>query len=227
MAVNEATNLFAPRPGKLHTIGRVIEILKPDFPDLSPSKIRFLEEQGLVNPLRTDAGYRKYSEAHIDRVKLILELQRDKFLPLKVIRAYLDDLDAGKQPSLPTGTRRPSVNRKFSKLELIAESGINETLLAEAQANALIGVDPFEYSDIEIARSLMQLQRFGISARHLRGIKTAADRDLGLIQGVVASVKKQRDPAAKSRAAAYAAEIEAQFANIRSELIRSVIDKID
>jgi DNA-binding transcriptional MerR regulator len=227
MAVNEATNLFAPRPGKLHTIGRVIEILKPDFPDLSPSKIRFLEEQGLVNPLRTDAGYRKYSEAHIDRVKLILELQRDKFLPLKVIRSYLDDLDAGKQPSLPTGTRRPSVNRKFSKLELIAESGINETLLAEAQANALIGVEPFEYSDIEIARSLMHLQRFGISARHLRGIKTAADRDLGLIQGVVASVKKQRDPAAKSRAAAYAAEIEAQFANIRSELIRSVIDKID
>jgi DNA-binding transcriptional MerR regulator len=227
MAVNEATNLFAPRPGKLHTIGRVIEILKTDFPDLSSSKIRFLEEQGLVNPLRTDSGYRKYSEADIERVKLILELQRDKFLPLKVIRTYLDELDAGKQPSLPTGTRRPSVNRKFSKLELIAESGINETLLAEAQANALIGVDPFEYSDIEIARSLMQLQRFGISARHLRGIKTAADRDLGLIQGVVASVKKQRDPAAKSRAAAYAAEIEAQFANIRSELIRSVIDKID
>ena len=85
----------------------------------------------------------------------------------------------------------------------------------------------FEYGDIEIARALMNLQRFGITARHLRGIKSAADRDLGLIQGVVNTVKKQRDPAAKSRAAAYAAEIESQFAVIRAELIRAVIDKID
>jgi hypothetical protein len=91
----------------------------------------------------------------------------------------------------------------------------------------LIGAEPFEYSDIEVARSLMQLQRFGISARHLRGIKTSVDRDLGLIQGVVASVKKQRDPAAKSRAAAYANEIESHISTIRAELIRSVIDKID
>jgi DNA-binding transcriptional MerR regulator len=227
MAVNEAANLFAPRPGRLFTIGQVIDKIKVDFPDLTPSKIRFLEDQGLFSPFRTESGYRKYSEQHIERMRLILELQRDKFLPLKVIKTYLDDLDAGKQPSLPTATRRPSVTRKFNKLELVAESGINETLLAEAQQSQLIGAEPFEYSDIEVARSLMQLQRFGISARHLRGIKTSVDRDLGLIQGVVASVKKQRDPAAKSRAAAYANEIESHIATIRAELIRAVIDKID
>jgi len=227
MASSEVSNLFGARPSKLSTIGRVIDLLKTDFPDLTPSKIRFLEEQGLISPHRTESGYRKYDDSHLERVKLVLELQRDKFLPLRVIKSYLDDLDAGKQPSLPTGTRRPSVNRKFSKLELIAESGINETLLAEAQANSLIGTDPFEFSDIEIARSLVQLARFGISARHLRSIKTAADRDLGLIQGVVASVKKQRDPSAKSRAAEYASEIESHFALIRSELIRAIIDKID
>jgi len=227
MATSEASNLFGSRPSKLSTIGRVIDLLKTDFPDLTPSKIRFLEEQGLINPHRTESGYRKYDESHLERVKLVLELQRDKFLPLRVIKSYLDDLDAGKQPSLPTGTRRPILNPKFSKLELVAESGINETLLAEAQANSLIGTDPFEFSDIEIARSLVQLSRFGISARHLRSIKTAADRDLGLIQGVVSSVKKQRDPSAKSRAAEYASEIESHFALIRSELIRSVIDKID
>jgi DNA-binding transcriptional MerR regulator len=227
MATSEASNLFGSRPSKLSTIGRVIDLLKNDFPDLTPSKIRFLEEQGLISPHRTESGYRKYDDSHLERVKLVLELQRDKFLPLRVIKSYLDDIDAGKQPSLPTGTRRPSVNRKFSKLELVAESGINETLLAEAQANSLIGTDPFEFSDIEIARSLVQLSRFGISARHLRSIKTAADRDLGLIQGVVASVKKQRDPSAKSRAAEYANEIESHFALIRSELIRSIIDKID
>jgi hypothetical protein len=121
------------------------------------------------------------------------------------------------KPFLFEGTRRMRA----------AESGINETLLAEAQQSQLIGSEPFEYSDIEVARSLMQLQRFGISARHLRGIKTSVDRDLGLIQGVVASVKKQRDPAAKSRAAAYANEIESHIATIRAELIRAVIDKID
>jgi DNA-binding transcriptional MerR regulator len=227
MASSEVSSLFGAREAKLSTIGRVIELLTADFPDITPSKLRFLEEQGLVTPHRTESGYRKFTDTDIERVKLILELQRDKFLPLRVIKAYLDDLDAGKQPSLPTETRRPSVNRKFTKLELVAESGINETLLAEAQSISLIGEAPFEYSDIEIARSLMQLSRYGISARHIRGIKTAADRDLGLIQGVVASVKKQRDPSAKSRAAAYASEIESHFAKIRSELIRAVIDKID
>jgi len=227
VASNQASQIYPAPSGKLHTIGRVIEILKNDYPDLSPSKVRFLEEQGLISPLRTASGYRKYSDQHIERIRLVLELQRDKFLPLKVIRQYLEDLDAGKQPVLPTETRRPSVNSRFKKIELIAESGINETLLAEAQVHKLIGVEPFEYSDIEIARALVNLQRFGISARHLRGIKTAADRDLGLIQGVVTTIKKQRDPAAKSRAAQYAAEIEAQFAVIRAEIIRSVIDKID
>jgi hypothetical protein len=227
VASNQASQIYPAPGGKQHTIGLVIELLKPNFPDLSPSKIRFLEEQGLISPFRTASGYRKYSDQHVERIRLILELQRDKFLPLKVIRGYLEELDSGKQPVLPTETRRPSVNSKFKKLELIAESGINETLLAEAQAYKLIGAEPFEFSDIEIARALVSLQRFGISARHLRGIRTAADRDLGLIQGVVATIKKQRDPAAKSRAAQYAVEMEAQFALIRAEIIRSVIDKID
>lgn len=227
MASNQASQIYPAPSGKQHTIGRVIELLKPEFPDLSPSKVRFLEEQGLIAPFRTASGYRKYSDQHIERIRLVLELQRDKFLPLKVIRTYLEDLDAGKQPALPNETRRPSVNTKFKKIELIAETGINETLLAEAQLHKLIGVEPFAFSDIEIARALMNLQRFGIAPRHLRGIKTAADRDLGLIQGVIATIKKQRDPAAKSRAAQYANEIEADFALIRSEIIRSVIDLID
>ena len=90
MAVNEAANLFAPRPGRLFTIGQVIDKIKVDFPDLTPSKIRFLEDQGLFSPFRTESGYRKYSEQHIERMRLILELQRDKFLPLKVIKTYLE-----------------------------------------------------------------------------------------------------------------------------------------
>jgi len=116
MASSEVTSLFGARAVKLSTIGRVIELLTSEFPDLTPSKIRFLEEQGLVTPHRTESGYRKFSDADIERVKLVLELQRDKFLPLRVIKSYLDDIDAGKQPSLPSATRRPSVNRKFSNL---------------------------------------------------------------------------------------------------------------
>ena len=224
---SEAPKIVPLRTGKLHTIGRVVDILKEDFPDLTSSKIRFLDDQGVISPTRTESGYRKYSDEQIERIKLVLELQRDKFLPLRVIKTYLDDIDAGKQPVLPTEKRRPSVNRRFTKVELIAESGINETLLAEAQSFDLIAKENFEYGDIEIARALVNLQRFGISARHLRSIKSAVDRDLGLIQGVVNTVKKQRDPAAKSRAAAYAQEIAEQFDVVRTELIRSVIDKID
>ena len=89
---------------KLYTIGQVLSVLKPEFGDLSPSKLRFLEDQGLVTPERTDAGYRKFSEPQIERLRIILTLQRDQYLPLKVIREYLDELDSGRQPLLPAAS---------------------------------------------------------------------------------------------------------------------------
>lgn len=233
MAAATAANLFEARQTKLFNIGHVLAELNKDFQDLSPSKLRFLEEQGLVSPQRTASGYRKFTQLDIERIRIVLELQRDQYLPLKVIRAYLADLDEGKQPSLPSGASvnpqhlRQARSKSFTKIELIAETAITDALIAEAQDVNLIGVEPFEAKDVEIARAIVHLQRFGIAPRHLRGLKASADREIGIIEGVVAPVLSKNDTANRSRAAHYAAEIENQFASIRAELIRSVIGKID
>lgn len=218
---------------KLLTIGQVLNLLNPEFPELSPSKLRFLEEQDLVTPSRTPSGYRKYTEQDVQRVRIVLELQRDKYLPLKVIRQYLADIDAGKVPTLP-GSNTPVVDhlkqskgRKYNELDLIAETAITPQLIADAQAVSLIGAEPFEAADLEIARAIMHLQRFGIQPRHLRGIKAAADREIGIIEGVVAPVLAKKDTSSRSRAAHYAMEISNQFAAIQAELVRSVIAKMD
>lgn len=224
---------FAPRPSKLFNIGQVLDQLVPDFPDLTPSKLRFLEEQGLVTPQRTPSGYRKFTEMHIERVRIVLELQRDQYLPLKVIGNYLNDLDEGRAPQLPgsTGVKAEHLKharlKKFTELELIAESGITSALLAEAREVQLMSAEPYDVSSVEIAKSIVALQRFGISPRHLRGLKASADREIGIIEGVVAPVLKKNDTSSKSRAAHYAAEIEEQFSSIRSELVKSVISRID
>jgi DNA-binding transcriptional MerR regulator len=233
MAAATAANLFEARQTKLFNIGHVLAELNKDFEDLSPSKLRFLEEQGLVSPQRTASGYRKFTQLDIERIRIVLELQRDQYLPLKVIRAYLADLDAGKQPSLPSGASvnpqhlRQARNKTFTKIEMIAETAITDSLISEAQDVNLIGVEPFESKDVEIARAIVHLQRFGIAPRHLRGLKASTDREIGIIEGVVAPVLSKNDTANRSRAAHYAAEIENQFASIRAELIRSVIGKID
>jgi DNA-binding transcriptional MerR regulator len=228
-----AANLFEARQAKLFNIGHVLNELNKDFQDLSPSKLRFLEEQGLVSPQRTASGYRKFTQLDIDRIRIVLELQRDQYLPLKVIRAYLADLDAGKQPVLPSGASvnpqhlRQARSKSFSRIELVAETAITDALIAEAQDVNLISAEPFESKDVEIARAIVHLQRFGIAPRHLRGLKASADREIGIIEGVVAPVLGKNDTANRSRAAHYAAEIENQFSTIRAELIRSVIGKID
>lgn len=233
MSATATANLLEARQSKLFNIGHVLAELNKEFHDLSPSKLRFLEEQGLVSPQRTASGYRKFTQLDIERIRIVLELQRDQYLPLKVIRAYLADLDDGKQPSLPSGASvnpqhlRQARSKSFSKIELIAETAITDALISEAQDVNLIGAEPFEAKDVEIARAIVHLQRFGIAPRHLRGLKASADREIGIIEGVVAPVLSKNDTANRSRAAHYAAEIENQFASIRAELIRSVIGKID
>ena len=231
--MSQPTPIFQARSAKLLTIGQVLAELTPEFTDLTQSKLRFLEENGLVNPQRTDSGYRKFNENDLARLRLILELQRDRYLPLKVIRQYLTDLDEGKQPSLPGQAEVPGTKtrltkaKKISRIELIAETAITDALIADAQSVGLITEEPFDSNTIEIARSIMQLQRFGITPRHLRGVKAAADREIGIIQGVIAPVLGKKDSSSRSRAAHFAGEIQAHFANIRNEMVIAEIAKID
>jgi len=215
----------------LLTIGQVLARLKPEFPDLSNSKLRFLEERQLVTPVRTASGYRKFSSADVERLRFILGLQRDHYLPLKVIRQHLDDLDAGRPSTLPTGSAPVSMLstvRRFSRADLLRESGASSALLDDAIASSLIS--PSEtYGDepLAVLIALVELGRSGIEPRHLRSFRAAAERELSLIESALASVARRRDPAGRARVAELSRELAGQLEVVRTSLIRSALDRLD
>ena len=212
---------------RLYTIGQVLAVLKPEFGDLSPSKLRFLEDQGLVTPERTESGYRKFSDSQIERLRIILTLQRDQYLPLKVIRDHLDELDAGRQPLLPTAT--PASLRKgqrFSTAQLKLETGLSDASFREGAELGLFGAQPHSSHEVEIAFALVGLEEFGIQPRHLRGLKSAAEREIGIITGVTEPVLRKKAPDSAAKAGHISREIAERFGAIRSHLIAEVIEEI-
>ena len=217
---------------QLLSIGQVLARLSPEFPDLSPSKLRFLEERHLVTPSRTESGYRKFSPTDLERLRLVLTMQRDYYLPLKVIRGYLDDLDAGREPQLPGGVTvsGPSMlpsDRRLSREELIKEAGATPMLLGDAVTASLI-VAAEHYGDEELAvlKALVELQRSGIEPRHLRGFRAAAERELGLIESALIPVARRKDASSRAKALDLAGEIAGQLEVVRSNLIRSALSKL-
>ncbi|MCU1544751.1 MAG: MerR family transcriptional regulator [Microbacteriaceae bacterium] len=221
-----------PGVGGLLSIGQVLAKLNPEFPDLSPSKLRFLEERQLITPARTDSGYRKFSAADMDRLRFVLTMQRDHYLPLKVIRGYLDDLDAGRQPELPGGAlQAPSMlnsERRLSRDELVREAGANAMLLNDAvSASLIVAADTFGEDVLAVLKSLVELQRSGIEPRHLRGFRAAAERELGLIENALMPVARRKDASSRAKAAEMAREIASQLEVVRSSLIRSALTRLD
>jgi DNA-binding transcriptional MerR regulator len=216
----------------LLSIGQVLARLSPEFPDLSPSKLRFLEERNLVTPSRTESGYRKFSPADLERLRLVLSMQRDYYLPLKVIRSYLDDLDAGREPVLPGGAAvaAPSMlagDRRLTRAELIKESGANAMLLGDAiSASLIVAGDYFGEDALAVLRALVELQRSGIEPRHLRGFRAAAERELGLIESALIPVTRRKDASSRAKALELAREIAGQLEVVRSSLIRSALGKL-
>ena len=223
----------ARQPGgsNLLSIGQVLAKLNPEFPDLTPSKLRFLEERQLVSPARTESGYRKFSTTDMDRLRFVLSMQRDHYLPLKVIRGYLSEMDAGRTPELPGGAvAAPSMlssERKFGRDELIRAAGANAMLLGDAiSASLIMPADLFGDEALAVLRSLVELQRSGIEPRHLRGFRAAAERELGLIENALMPVARRKDAASRSRAAEMAREIAGQLEIVRSSLIRSALTRL-
>jgi DNA-binding transcriptional MerR regulator len=216
----------------LLSIGQVLARLSPEFPDLSPSKLRFLEERNLVTPSRTESGYRKFSTADLERLRLVLSMQRDYYLPLKVIRAYLDDLDAGREPVLPGGAAvtAPSMlsgDRRLTRAELIKESGANAMLLSDAvTASLIVAGEHYGEDALAVLRALVELQRSGIEPRHLRGFRAAAERELGLIESALIPVTRRKDASSRAKALEMAREIAGQLEIVRSSLIRSALGKL-
>ena len=228
----EARRLHVAGSIKLFTIGQVIAQLDSEYPGVTSSKLRFLEDEGLVTPERTASGYRKFTQQDVDRIRIILELQSRR-LPLKVIGEYLTAIDQGQNPVLPGSQEAPEIiqrklrSLRLTQLEFIAQTGITDGLIAAAQEQKLLSSETFEYSDVEIAKALMTLQKFGIAPRHLRGLKALVDREVGLIEGVVAPVVARNETSSRAKAAAFARELEEQFATIRAELVNSFIQKLE
>lgn len=228
-----AAQAHQSRAAPLLSIGQVLARLSGEFPDLTPSKLRFLEDRRLISPARTESGYRKFSSSDLDRLRFVLTMQREHYLPLKVIRGYLDELDAGRQPVLPgRSAALPSsilsTERRLQRDELIRQAGASPQLLNDAISSSLIVAAEWYGEDaLAVLRALAELQRSGIEPRHLRGFRASAERELGLIESALIPVARRKDPASRAKAGELAREIVGQLEIVRGSLIRSALSRLD
>jgi hypothetical protein len=203
------------RPRKALTIGAVCKILQGEFDDISISKIRYLEDQKLLSPRRTPGGYRLYSQSDVERLRTILRLQRDEFLPLRVIRQELaagGDLDFGggdRRPAAGAVRRAILVNTSNAYLgldELIDETGARAELIAElenygiVQAEKRDGKTVYDETDREIVRAANELSRVGVGARNLRVFRSSADREANLLEALLGPSLRSRNPERRKEA---------------------------
>jgi DNA-binding transcriptional MerR regulator len=181
------------------SIGQVLDELSPEFPDISPSKIRFLEAEGLIQPLRSSSGYRRFSAADIKRLRFILTAQRDEYLPLRVIKERLDALDGAAAKGSAAGAVPPVA---MTRSELLAAAGAAEELLAELEDYGLIRrARSYGTRTLSVLRSAVRLSEYGVQPRHLRAVKAAADREAALVEQAVAPMTRQkgsREPALRA-----------------------------
>ncbi len=220
------------------SIGAVLSVLQPEFPAVRISKLRFLEEQGLVNPRRSGSGYRMYSQADVERLRYALTAQRDSFLPLRVIRDQLEDLDAGRPVAGAPGTRvvardgelvRPRPSARVRAEEIADLTGVSLAEIDEIAEAGLIVADArgrYPGRAVDIVQHVSALAAQGISPRHLRTVRAAAERHAGTIDQVVAPVRAQRSGAGRERAAARAQELGELYGRLHAELLRAAIDEL-
>jgi DNA-binding transcriptional MerR regulator len=220
------------------SIGEVLTALRPEFPDVTISKIRFLEDQGLVEPDRTPSGYRKFGHDDLERLRFVLAVQRDHYLPLRVIRDHLDAIDAGLDPPpLPGAPRVPRLvqtaaadpaENLFTPGQLADAADAEPALLAELESYGLVTARPDGQYDAEalaVVRSAAGLARFGIEPRHLRPFRMAADREAGLVEQVVAPLRRQRGPEAAGRADETAHEVAALCVRLHAALVSAALNR--
>jgi DNA-binding transcriptional MerR regulator len=195
------------RPRKALTIGAVCKILQSEFDDISISKIRYLENQKLLTPRRTAGGYRLYSQSDVERLRTILRMQRDEFLPLRVIRQELAagrDVDLGSERPTGSAVRRAilvnSSNAYLTLEELVEETGAREELVNELEEFGVIAPDRrdgrnvYDETDREIVRTANELSRFGVAARNLRVFRSSADREANLLETLLGASLRSRNP---------------------------------
>lgn len=228
------------------SIGGVLEQLRGDFPEVTISKIRFLETEGLVEPRRTASGYRKFSPTDVERLAYVLRTQRDHYLPLKVIREHLDAMDRGEQPSPAPGqatvsgaTVPPQMgseesagglveegqrSSRLGRAEFLAAAEVTEEELTLWESYGLLVADPYGAFDAEmlqVARLVAKLGRFGVGPRHLKQAKAAADREVALVEQVVAPLRRHRNPQTRAYAENTARELGDLSVQLHATLVRA------
>ena len=205
-----------PSVSQLVGIGALIDSLSSEFPDLSVSKVRFLESAGLLSPVRTPSGYRRYSVDDRERLHYILTVQRDQFLPLRVIKENLDAMSRGVAPPAQEAPTRPATAAveqllgagsgegvRLTEAEVMRNSGVSAQAWAEARSLNLLVPDKdgrYGAPDVEVARAIAGLAEFGLTPRHLRAVKLAAERHLGLVDAALSAMRGT--PAERAEAAA-------------------------
>jgi DNA-binding transcriptional MerR regulator len=176
-------------------IGQVLEELRQEFPDVSPSKIRFLEAEGLIAPERASSGYRRFAVADIERLRFILTAQRDEYLPLRVIKERLDAASGD-------GAGAAASAAALTRSELLEATGADEALLAELEDYGLVRhARTYGTEALTVVRCAVAVREYGIQPRHLRAVKAAADREISLVEQVVAPLARQkgsREPALRA-----------------------------
>lgn len=222
------------------SIGEVLSRLKSEFSDITISKIRFLESEGLIEPQRTPSGYRKFTSNDLERLRFVLLAQRDQYLPLKVIKDNLDAIDRGLVPAKVVGANATprlaaqdgvltadqfasNNDLRLTRSELIAASNLTDDQLTEIESYGLISIRGRHYDSdaLSIAKAVAEIAAFGIGARHLRAFKTAADREIGLVEQVTIPLLRQKGSEAIARAEEVERELAALSIRLHASLVRA------
>jgi DNA-binding transcriptional MerR regulator len=222
------------------TIGEVVQRLQNAYPDLSISKVRFLEEESLVAPERTAGGYRKFSQADVARVEMILRLQKEHFLPLAVIREKLSDFDRGRIPvelqRSPVGMTEPLPLAAEDEGPLALEEaqgalGIPGSFIRELAEFGLVnivraeGADVIERGDVQIVHAAWDLRKFGVEPRHLRMYENFSDREAALFSQILMPAFRHRTPESKQKLAETLSELSTLTDELKSRLLRRALAK--
>jgi DNA-binding transcriptional MerR regulator len=230
-ALGDAADQRTPRL----TIGEVLAVLRDDFPDVTISKIRYLESEDLVHPQRTPSGYRKFSGSDVSRLRYVLAAQRDQYLPLRVIKEHLEALDRGEPlpstaagpgsvPPPAAGEDDETAVPPMTAEQFARAAGLEPDQLADCVQFGLLATDGegrHPASDLPIARAAAGLARHGIEPRHLRVYRSGVEREAGLVEQLVAPVLRARSEEARARATEKLRELAALSAQLHTALLEA------
>jgi DNA-binding transcriptional MerR regulator len=206
-------------------IGEVIAQLQGEFPDISVSKIRFLESEGLIQPARSPSKYRQFGPGDVERLRFILTAQRDQYLPLRVIKDQLDAKERTGPQGVAGETARPPGRTLLSRRDLLDAVGIDDKYLTELEDYGLVRRSGRQYGPdaLNAARTIVALDRYGVQPRHLRVVRASAERETSLIEQVVAPMLQQRSAGSRDRAGQMAREIAALSLQLHAALVGAAL----